>query len=88
MVDLDGVKIRRLSEQHEIINLAQLNASVSNAVTIKDRLRFYYYFANDLQLDKQKRRIVYKKVWDITKTKTTSNYDLELDKIVAQLDHF
>ncbi len=45
MVDLDGVRIRHLSRQNKIYNLAQLNASVSNAITIKDRLRFYHYYS-------------------------------------------
>ena len=88
MVDLDGVKIRRANQQKKIINLAQLNASVSNAISIKDRLRFYYYFTCGDQPIRQQRRAFYKKVWDITKTKNTSNYDLDLDKLSSQLDHF
>jgi len=81
MVDLDGVKIRRLSEQKQIINLAQLNASVSNAVTVKDRLRFYHYLTADQQPSRPQRRAVYRKVWDITGNKTTSYYDLDIDKL-------
>jgi hypothetical protein len=38
MVDLDGVRIRRLNDYHKIYKLAQLNASISNAISIKDRL--------------------------------------------------
>jgi tRNA A-37 threonylcarbamoyl transferase component Bud32 len=81
MVDLDGVRIRRLNEHHQIINLAQLNASLSNAITIKDRLRFYHYYTAGQQPTRLQRRAVYQKIWDITRTKNTSIYNLNLDKL-------
>ncbi len=81
MVDLDGVKIRRLSEPQKTVNLAQLNASVSNAVTVKDRLRFYHYLTAGQNPPRQQRRAVYRKVWDISRNKTTSNYDLDIDTL-------
>jgi tRNA A-37 threonylcarbamoyl transferase component Bud32 len=80
MVDLDGVRICRLSEHNKIYNLAQLNASVSNAITIKDRLRFYHYYSAGRQLTRPQRRAVYRKVWDITRTKNTALYDLFPEK--------
>ncbi len=80
LIDLDGVKIRRLSEENKIINLAQLNASLSNAVTMKDRLRFYYYYS-DGNPSRQKRRKVYQKVWEITQTKSTANFGLTIEKL-------
>ena len=76
MVDLDGVRIRHLSRQNKIYNLAQLNASVSNAITIKDRLRFYHHYSADRPLARLQRRAVYRKVWNITRTKNTALYDL------------
>ena len=82
MVDLDGVRIRRLSEQNKIYNLAQLNASVSSAISIKDRLRFYHYYSADFQPTKQQRRAVYRKVWDITKSKNTKIYDLDFAELI------
>jgi hypothetical protein len=82
MVDLDGVRIRRLSEHNKINNLAQLNASVSNAISIKDRLRFYHYYSADFQPTRQRRRAVYRKVWDITKTKNTKIYDLDFAELI------
>jgi len=82
MVDLDGVRIRRLSEHNKINNLAQLNASVSNAISIKDRLRFYHYYSADFQPTRQRRRAVYRKVWDITKTKNTKIYDLDIAELI------
>jgi tRNA A-37 threonylcarbamoyl transferase component Bud32 len=82
MVDLEGVRIRRLSEQNKIYNLAQLNASVSNAISIRDRLRFYHYYSAAFQPSRQQRRAVYRKVWDITKTKNTKIYDLDFAQLI------
>ena len=81
MLDLDSVKIRRISEQKKTTNLAQLNASVSNAVTVKDRLRFFYYYSADHHSTRQQRRAVYRKVWAITRTKNTSIYNLDIEKL-------
>ena len=81
MLDLDGVKIQRVGEQKKIVNLAQLNASLSNAVTIKDRLRFYHYFTIGQNPSRQQRRAVYRQVWNITRKKTTSYYNLDIDKL-------
>jgi tRNA A-37 threonylcarbamoyl transferase component Bud32 len=81
MVDLDDVKIRPLSDQKKIINLAQLNASVSNVITLRDRLRFYSYYTADTQPTRQQRRDVYRKVWQITRTKQTDIYDLVLERL-------
>ena len=80
MVDLDGVRIRRLGRHNKIYNLAQLNASVSNAITIKDRLRFYHYYSAGRQLTRPQRRAVYRKVWNITLTKNTTLYDFYPEK--------
>ena len=82
MVDLDGVRIRRLRIKNKIYNLAQLNASVSKAVSIKDRLRFYHYYSADYHPTRLQRRAVYRKVWDITKTKNTKIYDLDFAELV------
>jgi tRNA A-37 threonylcarbamoyl transferase component Bud32 len=80
MIDLEGVRIRRLTDRDRITNLAQLNASLSNAVSIKDRLRFFdYYFAGD-RLTRLQRRRVYRKIWDITRTKGTAHYNLDLEE--------
>ncbi|UCD81927.1 MAG: hypothetical protein JSW26_11015, partial [Desulfobacterales bacterium] len=81
MIDLDDVKIRRLSDRKKIINLAQLNASVSNVITLRDRLRFYHYYAADDTPTKHQRREVYRKVWQISRTKKTDIYDLDLERL-------
>ena len=79
MLDLDGVKIRPLSDQRVIMNLAQLNASLSNAVTLKDRLRFYHYLTAGQKPSRRQRRAVYRRVWEITRTKGTERFDLDID---------
>ena len=82
MVDLDGVKIcRRLPEKSRIINLAQLNASLSNVITIRDRLRFYYYYTTPERPPRQHRRAIYRKVWAITTGKNTLAYGLDITKL-------
>ncbi|MCK4783433.1 MAG: hypothetical protein KAV87_06755, partial [Desulfobacteraceae bacterium] len=81
MIDLDGVKIKNLSERRRIVNLAQLNASLSNAITYKDRARFFHYYSSKEKLTRQKRRNIYKKVWEITRTKNTKVFGLDLNKL-------
>jgi tRNA A-37 threonylcarbamoyl transferase component Bud32 len=80
MIDLDGMRIRRLTNRDRITNLAQLNASLSNAVTVKDRLRFFHYYAAGKPESRRRRREHYKEIWDITKTKGTSYYGLYLEE--------
>ncbi len=80
MIDLDGVRIRRLKERDIITNLAQLNASLSNAVTLKDRLRFFSYYTAGKRLSRHRRRKNYREIWNITKTKGTTYYGLYLEK--------
>ncbi len=82
MVDLDGVRICQLNSRQKIYNLAQLNASVSNAVSIKDRLRFYYYYSAGYQPSHQERRTVYREVWNITLKKNTGIYDLNFAELI------
>ena len=81
MTDLDGVRIRRLSDRKKTVNLAQLNASVSNAITLKDRLRFYHYYSADDKPTRQQRREVFRNVWDISIGKNTQIYNLDLEKL-------
>jgi hypothetical protein len=82
MVDMDSVNIRgRLSDRKKMVNLAQLNASVSNDITIKDRLRFFCYYMADEKPSRQQRRAIYRKVWAITSGKTTSYFDLDIKKL-------
>ncbi len=63
----------------KIINLAQLNASLSNVVTLKDRLRFFHYYMNGRPLSRATRRKIYHEVWTITETKQTSFFGLGMN---------
>jgi len=81
MIDLDGVKIRRLSKINKITNIAQLNASISNAISLKDRIRFlHYYWANE-NVSRKEKRGVYRKVWEISKKKNTKVFGLDLTQL-------
>ena len=78
MVDLDGVKIRRhLPWRKKLINLAQLNASVSNRLTLKDRLRLFHYYCREERPSRKARRQAYQRIWAITKQKNTSPFGLD-----------
>jgi tRNA A-37 threonylcarbamoyl transferase component Bud32 len=81
MLDLEGVKIRRLSRENRIVNLAQLNASLSNAVTVKDRLRFFNAYTAGENMLRHQRRAMIEKIWEISEAKTTTYYDLDLSKL-------
>ncbi len=65
IVDLDGVRIHRLTEENKIVFFGQLNASLSDAITCKDRLRFYYYYSAEKRPTRQQRRKIYREVWDL-----------------------
>ena len=84
LLDLEGVRIRALSWNQRIVNLAQLNTSVSHVITLKDRLRFFHYYRLAENLSRDQRRAIYEKIWEISKTKSTQNYDLDLDKLRPQ----
>jgi tRNA A-37 threonylcarbamoyl transferase component Bud32 len=83
LIDLDGVKIKNLSKKKRIINLAQLNASLSNEITYKDRVRFFHYYSLEEKPTRQERRNIYKRVWAITKTKNTKAFGLNLNNLVV-----
>lgn len=78
MVDLEGVKIRRhLSWRKKLINLVQLNASVSNHLNLKDRLRFFDFYCRTELLPRRIRRQAYQKIWALTQLKNTSPFGLD-----------
>ena len=83
MLDQESViPLRRLpSNRQRIINLAQLNASVSNAVSLKDRLRFFHHYAKDLPSPRHIRRKIYREIWAITETKQTGFFGLDIEKL-------
>lgn len=84
LLDLEGVKIRPLSRHKRIVNLSQLNASVSHVITLKDRLRFFHYYSITEKLSRDQRRAIYRKIWEISKTKSTKHYNLDLETLKPQ----
>jgi tRNA A-37 threonylcarbamoyl transferase component Bud32 len=81
MVDLEGVKIRKLSAINKTTNLAQLNASISNAISLKDRVRFFYYYSETANLSRRQRRDIYQKVWKITQNKNVDFFGLDITRL-------
>ncbi len=84
MVDLEGVKMcKNLSLRKKIVNLAQLNASISNMVTLKDRLRFFHFYWQEDLPSRKERRLIYKRIWKITLGKNTLPFGLEPSKLIS-----
>jgi tRNA A-37 threonylcarbamoyl transferase component Bud32 len=82
LLDLEGVRLGRLSRRRIIVNLAQLNASVSHAVGLKDRLRFYRYYTQGADPPRRQRRAEYRAIWEITTTKNTAASGLDLKRLM------
>jgi len=80
LIDLDNVKFGELSETKKILNLAQLNASIADKIKLKDRIRFFYYYFDGELPDREKRRDIYNKIWEITLTKNTVIFGLDKSK--------
>ena len=75
-IDLDCVLFRKdISFYQRANNLAQLNASVSRLMTIKDRLKFFYFYAKDTQLYDNRKKY-YQRILKISRTKITEIYDI------------
>ncbi len=75
-IDLDRVLFRKdLSFYQRANNLAQLNASVSSLITVKDRLKFFYFYAKDTQLYDNRKKY-YQRILKISSTKITEIYDI------------
>jgi len=75
-VDLDRVFFStKISFYQRANNLAQLNASISKLMTVKDRLKFFYFYAKDTQLYHDRKKY-YQKILKISRTKKTEIYDI------------
>lgn len=81
LVDLEGVRLGRVTARRAILNLAQLNASVSHAVGLKDRLRFYHAYRAAAPPPREARRAEYRAVWEISRRRNTRAAGLELRRI-------
>ncbi len=68
-IDLDRVLFgKELTFYQRTNNLAQLNASISSLMTVKDRLNFFYFYAKDTHLYQQRKKY-YQKILEISRTK-------------------
>ncbi len=78
-VDLDRVLFKKdISFYQRANNLAQLNASISSLMTVKDRLKFFRFYAKDTQLYTYRKKY-YCKILEISKTKITGLYGISFD---------
>ena len=77
LLDLDNVKLGRLTETQKILNLAQLNASTTDEIRLRDRIRFFYYYFDEHWPARDKRREIYHRIWEITLTKNTVVFGLD-----------
>ena len=76
LVDLDLVLLReKLSFYHRANNLAQLNASISSIMTVKDRMKFFNFYAKGTSLYSERKKY-YRKIIAIGKTKSTKPYGI------------
>ena len=74
LVDLDLVLLReKLSFYHRANNLAQLNASISSIMTVKDRLKFFHFYARGTSLYSERKKY-YRKIITIGRTRLTEPY--------------
>jgi tRNA A-37 threonylcarbamoyl transferase component Bud32 len=82
-IDLDRVLFKKeISFYQRANNLAQLNASISSLITVKDRLKFFYYYAKDTPLYKNRKKY-FRKIIEISRTKKTEPYGISFDNIVV-----
>jgi len=81
-IDLDRVRFgQKLSYRERVKNLAQINASVADCITISDRLQFFRSYAARTPLLLQKKNI-YRNVLKIGRTKVTEPYGLNFKKSI------
>jgi hypothetical protein len=84
LLDMESVMAGQIDGARRIMNLAQLNASVSNRVSLRDRLRFFYFYASGETWTRDRRRAAYQRIWEISSGKNTAIYDLGLDELLKQ----
>ncbi len=82
MLDLDSVSVQsHLCNKKKVKNLGQLNASLGNHLTVRDRLRMYHYYAAQQKQSRNVRRQVYRKVWELIQSKNTFFFGLDAAKL-------
>lgn len=76
-VDLDRVAFKKkVSIKKRIINLAQINASVADCITIADRMRFFREYARGTPFFSQRKRF-YQRIIEIGSSKNTLPYGVK-----------
>ena len=76
LVDLDLVLFReKLSFHQKVNNLSQLNASISSVMSVKERLKFFYFYARGTSLYNERTKY-YRKVIAIGRAKLTEPYGI------------
>ena len=79
-IDLDRITFKkRLSPREMVKNLAQINASVADCITITDRLRFFRSYAANTPLASHKKD-AYREILEIGRKKVTEPYRLNFKK--------
>ncbi len=75
-VDLDRVSFNKeLTFYQRANNLAQINASISKLMTVKDRLKFFRLYAEGTYLFCERKKY-YEKILEISRTKITEPYGI------------
>lgn len=73
-IDLERVKCSRsLTFRERANNLAQINASVARCMSVKDRLKFFRFYAKDTQLFKERKQY-YREILKISRRKNTEPF--------------
>lgn len=74
LVDLDLVLFKKyISFNQRTNNLAQFNASISEVMTAKDRLKFFHFYAGRSFMFKERKKY-YQKILALSRTKLTEPY--------------
>ncbi|MCP4715182.1 MAG: hypothetical protein GY868_08705, partial [Deltaproteobacteria bacterium] len=72
------------SFQQRANNLAQINASVSRRMSVKDRLKFFYFYAKGTPVYRARKQY-YRKIITIGRTKITAPYDVDFADVKRTL---
>jgi tRNA A-37 threonylcarbamoyl transferase component Bud32 len=79
-IDLDRVSFARpLTFKRRANNLAQINASVADIMTLRDRLRFFRIYSGTAACYTERKRY-FERILTISRTKGTKAYGLNLKK--------
>jgi tRNA A-37 threonylcarbamoyl transferase component Bud32 len=74
LIDLDRTYfLDNLSFSQRANNLAQINASVSSRMTVRDRLKFFHFYAKETKLLAERGKC-YRKILAISRRKNTAPY--------------